>query len=47
MSEVIQHAIDHDLKVDGIQFPQHHCLDIGTPEDLVKAVRDMNFVRND
>jgi glucose-1-phosphate thymidylyltransferase len=35
------------LKVDGIPFPQHHCLDIGTPEDLVKAARDMNFVGND
>jgi glucose-1-phosphate thymidylyltransferase len=47
MSEVIQHAIDHALNVEGILFPQHHCLDIGTPEDLVKAVRDKNFVRND
>lgn len=40
MSEVIQHAIDNDLQVEAVIFPDDSCLDIGTPEDLVKAVRN-------
>lgn len=40
MGDVIQKAINNNLRVEGVIFPDSSCLDIGTPEDLVKAVRD-------
>lgn len=39
MGEVIQAAIDTGLKVEAVQVSDTPYLDIGTPEDLVRAVR--------
>jgi glucose-1-phosphate thymidylyltransferase len=44
VGDVIQAAIDNNLQVEGVIFPDSTCLDIGTTEDLVKAVYNM---RND
>jgi glucose-1-phosphate thymidylyltransferase len=41
VGDVIQAAIDEGLKAVGVLFPDHLCLDIGTPDDLVKAVQIM------
>lgn len=35
---VIQAAINNGLKVQGVQFSKDTCLDVGTPEDLRKAI---------
>jgi glucose-1-phosphate thymidylyltransferase len=40
LGDVIQAAIHNDLQVDSVCFPDDTCLDIGTPDDLVRAVRD-------
>lgn len=37
LGHVFQAAIDNNLYVEGVPFPDDDCLDIGTPEDLVKA----------
>lgn len=39
IGDVIQSAIDNNLNVEGVIFSNSMCLDIGTPDDLVKAVR--------
>lgn len=39
VGDVIQAAIHEGLRVEGVLFPRGTCLDIGTPEDLIKAVR--------
>ncbi len=39
MGVVLQAAITAGLAIHSVQFPQECCLDIGTPENLVKAVR--------
>lgn len=39
IGDVIQAAINNNLKVEGVIFPDSSCFDIGTPDDLVKAVR--------
>jgi glucose-1-phosphate thymidylyltransferase len=39
VGDVIQAAIENNLHVDGILFPDDTCLDIGTPEDLLKAIK--------
>jgi glucose-1-phosphate thymidylyltransferase len=44
MGELIQQAIDHGLQVEGLIFPEGTCLDVGTVDDLAKAVRDKNCV---
>jgi len=38
MSDVVQHAIENGLKVEGVLLSDGSCLDIGTPEDLIKAL---------
>ncbi len=43
MGEVIQSAIGSGLHVDSVAFPDGNCLDIGTPENLVKAQRTHMF----
>jgi glucose-1-phosphate thymidylyltransferase len=45
MSDVVQQAIKNGLKVEGVLLSDGSCLDIGTPEDLVKAVRDLSETR--
>ncbi len=37
VGDVIQAAIENNLQVDGVLFPDDTCLDIGTPEDLLKV----------
>jgi glucose-1-phosphate thymidylyltransferase len=39
MGDIIKAAIDTELKVDTVTFPNHTFLDIGTPENLFHAVR--------
>ncbi len=39
VGDVIQAAIDNNLNVEGVVFSDSTCLDIGTPDDLVKAIR--------
>jgi len=41
VGDVIQAAIGDGLRVEGVLFPHGSCLDIGTPEDLVKAIREL------
>lgn len=41
VGNVVQAAIDKDLRVDGVVFSDDYCLDIGTPTDLVKAIRNL------
>ena len=40
---VIQGAIGHGLQVEGVPFPNGTYVDIGSPEDLVKAVQKFCF----
>jgi len=42
VGDVIQAAIDNDLQVEGVLFPDNTCLDIGTPDDLFRAIRDIS-----
>lgn len=42
VGDVLKAAIESDLRVEGVVFPDDACLDIGTPEDLVKAVRNFS-----
>jgi len=37
LGDIIQAGIDHNLKMDSVLFPKGDCLDIGTPENLVKV----------
>ncbi|MBV7333266.1 dTDP-glucose pyrophosphorylase [Chloroflexi bacterium TSY] len=39
LGHVFQSAIDSDLYVESVCFPEGNCLDIGTPDDLIKAIR--------
>ena len=39
VADVIQAAIDSGMKVEAVLFENGTCLDIGTPEDMLKAVR--------
>ena len=39
VSDIIQVAIDGGMKVEAVVFEHGNCLDIGTPEDMLKAVR--------
>lgn len=39
VADVIQAAIDGGMKVETVLFENGTCLDIGTPEDMLKAVR--------
>lgn len=38
VGDVIQAAIDDGLEVEAVAFPEGSCLDVGTPEDLERAV---------
>ena len=40
LSDIIQHAIDTGLKVEGEIFKEGYCIDIGTQEDLISATKD-------
>lgn len=40
LSDIIQHAIDTGLKVEGEIFQEGDCIDIGTQEDLITATKN-------
>jgi glucose-1-phosphate thymidylyltransferase len=42
LGDVIQAAIQNDLRIDKVFFADGNYLDIGTPEDMVKAVQLTN-----
>ena len=44
VGEVIQAAIENKLKIEGVLFPEATCLDIGTADDLIKAVHNLYVV---
>jgi glucose-1-phosphate thymidylyltransferase len=43
MGEVIQIALRQGLKTESVLFPDHRCIDIGTPENLFKAHYQKDF----
>ena len=43
VGDVIQAAIHDDLRVEAVFFPDGNYLDIGTPDDLVRAVRNSRW----
>ncbi|MCX2741148.1 nucleotidyltransferase family protein [Pontibacter anaerobius] len=42
VGEVVQAAIHHGLLVLSVSFDEGSCLDVGTPEDLQKAIRTLS-----
>ncbi len=46
MGDVIQQALAHGLRVEAIPFETGHYLDIGTPENLLKAVYHYGIPNN-
>jgi glucose-1-phosphate thymidylyltransferase len=44
VGHVFQAAIDQNLAVEAVVFPHATCLDIGTPDDLAKAVGNVNGI---
>ena len=40
VGDVIQSAIQNDMKVYSVIFEDGSCIDIGTPEDMIKAIKD-------
>ena len=44
LGDVIQAALQNDLRIDKVFFADGNYLDIGTPEDMVKAFQTTNFV---
>jgi glucose-1-phosphate thymidylyltransferase len=39
MSDVILAAMENQISVNSVAFPEGSCLDIGSPEDLMRAVQ--------
>lgn len=39
VGDVIQAALEDEIRIDSVLFKEGKCLDIGTPEDLVKVLR--------
>ncbi len=44
LGHVIQEALETDLTVESVVFETGHYVDIGTPEDLVRAVREHTII---
>jgi glucose-1-phosphate thymidylyltransferase len=42
LGHVIKAAVNEDLKVEAVVFQDHMCLDIGTPNNLVRAIKYYN-----
>ena len=40
VGHVIQAAIDAKIRVESVSFPDGYCLDIGTPDELIRAVHN-------
>ena len=47
ISQVVQAAIQHNLQIETVVFKDGSCLDIGTPEDLLKAVQTAHKIEED
>ena len=45
VGHVFQAAIQHGLTIQSVQFPDRSYLDIGTPNNLIKAVHDQQFFK--
>jgi glucose-1-phosphate thymidylyltransferase len=43
MGDVFQAAIDADLSIEYVIFPEGNCIDIGTPENLVRVAKSKDF----
>jgi glucose-1-phosphate thymidylyltransferase len=44
VGDVIQAAIQNDMGIDTVVFPDGSCLDIGTPEDMIRAAQISNRI---
>lgn len=44
VGDVIQTAIHNKMHVDTVLFPDGNCLDIGTPEDMIRAIQGMHQI---
>ena len=44
VGDVIQAAIQNDMHIDTVLFPDGNCLDIGTPEDIIKAAQSTHRI---
>jgi len=42
VGDIIQEALQNNIRIDTVLFKDGSSLDIGTPEDLIKAVREIN-----
>lgn len=40
VGDVVQAAVEREMNVETVIFPDERCVDIGTSEDLVKAIRE-------
>ena len=47
VGDIIHAAIQNDMKIDAVLFKEGSCLDIGTPDDLLKAVQITSQVSPD
>jgi glucose-1-phosphate thymidylyltransferase len=45
VGDAFQAAIDAGLYVDAVRFPNGHYVDIGTPDELVKAVHNVTSTK--
>ena len=44
VGDVIQAAIQNDMHIDTVVFPDGNCLDIGTPEDIIKVAQNAHRI---
>lgn len=42
VGDILQAAIENDLTIESVLFPDNRCIDIGTPEDLERAMAQVN-----
>ena len=47
VGHVLQAALQNGLRIQSVQFPERDYLDIGTPDNLVKAVHGKKFTNDD
>jgi len=43
MGDIIQASIENGIKINSVCFPGHLCLDVGTPNNLLKAIKENTF----
>ena len=42
LGDVFQAAVNNEMNIDTVLFREGSCLDIGTPEDMIRAVKMAN-----